>query len=881
MKIKKLILTSFLFYFPFIFIILILFSINIIIKDFNYSHKSHNVYVPEINWVKYYFNLKKKKIENFFVNSQQETTNGLPEIKIFVSEKSSKALLSSVPFSTKQYVDAEIKMNGSNEKVQMRYLGDNPRNWMFHKKSIRLKLRKSKMIKRQRYFQYKNYEENILQRYTGYLFAKNLNLLTPKTRLVDLSINDENVGVYLETERLNESFLRRNKIMPINIYKGEAYMNSEKKIGLEFYLDQNPGLWEKISYFNMVDKDDRNDLSSHFKNIKQANNSNDKLNNIIKNENLDLLSRASLLELMINNQNGDTIHNRRLALDPWSGNLYVIPYDYAYNISPIIWDKNFLDRSYTNLFAVLNQSSNFLNYKYQLLYEIIENDQIFEKVINDLLILKEQYLVSRKKDLGSINSLKFSTKRNIAQYENEFNQLIKSLYQRKQNILNFLQQAPSANWQKTNQGFDIILDKPIPINNLTIKFDKKVPNHLIFDFNSNGIIDEMDIYYYPNKSNEFIVDLKLFANRILINNNILSSEKYLKIGKTKFSFFLENNYFPKQLLTSNNSINTELTLKNSSNIYSTPNLHNKPIENSKKIDDINILKGEIIVNENLIINKPSKILEGTTFTINKGKSIIFENKVDAKGTKEKPIIFQSKSENDYFGTVAIYGNNTNGSTFENVIIQNGSGDIVNDIIYISALSLHSTKNLKLKNITVKNNSIYDDMMHIIYSQNIEVENSKFLNAFGDSIDVDISKNISFKNIKIKNSGNDGIDFMESTATLESVNITSSGDKAVSVGENSNISINNSNFKSNKYGIASKDLSVALINNSTFENNEIQLSAYKKNWRYGSSGSIKVKNSEIFSNKNVIISDKLGDILILSSNIVGEIEKNKNVKIINN
>ena len=41
-------------------------------------------------------------------------------------------------------------------------------------------------------------------------------------------------------------------------------MNSEK-IGLEFYLDQNPGLWEKISYFNMVKEDDYGDLINFLK----------------------------------------------------------------------------------------------------------------------------------------------------------------------------------------------------------------------------------------------------------------------------------------------------------------------------------------------------------------------------------------------------------------------------------------------------------------------------------------------------------------------------------------------------------------------------------------------------------------------------------------
>ena len=53
------------------------------------------------------------------------------------------------------------------------------------------------------------------------------------------------------------------------------------------------------------------------------------------------------------------------------------------------------------------------------------------------------------------------------------------------------------------------------------------------------------------------------------------------------------------------------------------------------------------------------------------------------------------------------------------------------------------------------------MMHIIYSKNIKVINSTFLNAYKDAIDVDVSDNVLFENITIENSGNDGIDFMES------------------------------------------------------------------------------------------------------------------------
>ena len=77
-------------------------------------------------------------------------------------------------------------------------------------------------------------------------------------------INDERKGLYLEIEHLNENFLRRNKVMPVNFYKGEN-MNQETKIALPRYLYSNSGSWSKIAYFNFFDKDYKNDLQNFLK----------------------------------------------------------------------------------------------------------------------------------------------------------------------------------------------------------------------------------------------------------------------------------------------------------------------------------------------------------------------------------------------------------------------------------------------------------------------------------------------------------------------------------------------------------------------------------------------------------------------------------------
>ena len=877
MKIKKLLSTSLLFFLPFSLILFILFCINILFKDFRFGHKTHNEYPGAMDWVKYSFFLNKEKLTNFLfkLNNNEQ---GLPKVEIYIPEKTSNKLLSNIPNSTKKYLRSEMVINNEKKEVRLRYIGDNPINWMFGYKSIRIKTKKSETVNRRRFFEYRASQYKILDEYVAFKIAKKLRLLVSEVRLVELFVNDKSAGIYIEKEQLNESFLRRNKIMPINLYKGEASRNSEKKIGLEINLDQNPGLWKKISFLNSVDEDDYTDLIRLSKNIRNAENSPNDLNKILKFENTDLFARASILEILINNYIANYDHNRRAAIDVWSGILHIIPHDFEYNREKISEENFKSDKSATNLFYVINQSSKFLNAKYETLFKVVKEEKIFDEIIQDLEILKAKYLISQKTDLGKIQR-KYVNFDLWTGPENEqsFNDLIESLKYREKQIISFLEKDPECSWNINKKGFEVKIQNLIPISNLSVKFGNESPEWVALDYNNNQVLDKEDKYFYKKKNGNFEIDIKLFANRITSNLGPYDYIWALSTAKTKFTFFTENNKKPSKLITFNDYSKKELLLNYDESLAVGPSINNIAIiKNDKK--KLNILSGNIFLEEDLIIKDETKILEGTTFIMNEGVSIIFENKVKAIGSKQRPIIFKKNDAATKWGTVALHGAKTDGSFFKNIIIENASGKSINGINYFASLSVHSAKNIKFDNILIKNNSSFDDMMHIIYSSNIEVINSNFLNAYKDSIDVDFSKNILFQNLKIMNSGNDGIDFMETAAQMHQVNILYSGDKAVSVGENSQVLINDSIFSSNNYGVASKDLSKTIIRNSLLENNKIQLGVYKKNWRYGGSGIIEVSNSKIIAMENYINADEMGKISVLSSEITGAINKTQNVKI---
>ena len=151
-------------------------------------------------------------------------------------------------------------------------------------------------------------------------------------------------------------------------------------------------------------------------------------------------------------------------------------------------------------------------------------------------------------------------------------------------------------------------------------------------------------------------------------------------------------------------------------------------------------------------------------------------------------------------------------------MKGGSGDEVNHIKYTSMFSLHKTDNIIIKKLKMKNNSKHDDMLHIVYCNNVTLEDVTLEKAYSDAIDVDMSKGIVIKNAIIINPGNDSIDLMESEALIETSYLFNSGDKGISVGEDSNVVVHNSIFHKNNIGLATKDKSSAYILYSDLEDN---------------------------------------------------------------
>ena len=313
------------------------------------------------NWSKDYFFVPTKK---FLVKLFDDNTTGLPSIKMYMEQTAEQKLLSNTPHSTKEWQNAKIiyEKDDGLKNIKFRYRGDNPENWLFEKKSIRVRFKKDEMIKRQRYFEYWPFELGLS---SSTNLARLAGVNVSKIRLVELFINEVSDGIFIEFERLDENFLRRNKFMPVNLYKGENY-NAEYRIGLDRNLYNNSGLWTKNAIFNQKELSDKSDLEHFLISLKQSTQSIEKFNEFLSYIEMDTWAKYCAYLIVAQDQHHSSWHNNRLIIDPWSGFVTPVVNDAGIVTINSETDLLILDESTNDLVKILNQSSLFIDNKYDI-----------------------------------------------------------------------------------------------------------------------------------------------------------------------------------------------------------------------------------------------------------------------------------------------------------------------------------------------------------------------------------------------------------------------------------------------------------------------------------------------------------------------------------
>ncbi len=135
-------------------------------------------------------------------------------------------------------------------------------------------------------------------------------------------------------------------------------------------------------------------------------------------------------------------------------------------------------------------------------------------------------------------------------------------------------------------------------------------------------------------------------------------------------------------------------------------------------------------------------------------------------------------------------------------------------------------NLELKNISINTKNLRcEDSVNIIRSSG-DIKNIMIDTSRSDGLDLDFSK-IFIDNIEITNSGNDCLDLSYGEYQFTNVDVDNCDDKGVSIGEASNVVLENLQITDTKTGLVVKDSSIVLVKNIEVRNSETCFSFYRK------------------------------------------------------
>ena len=140
-------------------------------------------------------------------------------------------------------------------------------------------------------------------------------------------------------------------------------------------------------------------------------------------------------------------------------------------------------------------------------------------------------------------------------------------------------------------------------------------------------------------------------------------------------------------------------------------------------------------------------------------------------------------------------------------------------------------------------------------------------TFGDGFDADFCTGTITK-ANFSHTGNDGMDFSGSHITINSAFVEYAGDKGISLGEKSDIIIQDANVQNSIIGIAAKDLTTVVVKNITLLNNDLAFTAYQKKPEYGP-GKITVEKYKAEGNKQLYVLQNGSSLVLDGKTIVGK------------
>jgi hypothetical protein len=751
--------------------------------------------------------------------------------------------------SGEDFVPAKITHKGNEINVRLRLKGIAVSHLEGDKWSFRIKVKDDKTLFGMKTFSIQDpRERNYLSEFVYHQALKREEIIGLRYDFIEVVINGENKGIYAIEEHFEKQLIESNNRREGVILKLETdLINDEQRRDnlafsnvlerTEYSQKKNPDLFYVRNIQTFDDEDILLDpiLSKQFKQAKN-------LLDLFREEKLqthevfdiDKLATYFAINTLLSTEHASGRSNIRFYYNPITSHIEPIGYDAG---GRLVTSYEILENYY-----IPNCFSNNCSQK-DVFYQLIFQDKVFfEKYI------KELERVSEKSYLESL----------FLELDNDLKNNINIIHKNKPTY-HFSTEFYYLNSQQ-------IRNKLNPIHGLNVYSQKFLPseNKIILSIGNN---DFMPLEIVNLVYNDSII---LELNQA---NNFLEPKPYLEpVVYNEFEFKIPSNLNLNDNFISNLKVNYKVF--GAKNIYLLDVLPYSYVEEDFIEEDfirqdsnltffeflninyntksISVKQGDWILNKDLIIPEEFTffIEEGTQIDQINDATILSYSNLQFLGTSENPIRITSSDKSGQGISVL---NADKISNVNHVIFENLNNPMKSGWDLTGAINFYKSK-VKLNNVVIKNiNS--EDCLNIIDSE-FEIKNSQFQNCFSDCFDNDFGKG-TIEGTSFNICGNDALDFSGTTVSVKNVNIFGAKDKAISVGEISNLSIENVNIfgdtlNSTYIGIASKDNSQVVIKNSQFSNVQYGFAVYQKKSEYGPAKITSSNTSILNTSKNHII-----------------------------
>lgn len=810
-----------------------------------------------------------KRSYNKYTAKPISSSSAISSFRFFVDEADLQSLNSDLPSSGKtQYIPANLLINNEfSSKVDFRYRGGLPLHWLYDKKSVRVKLPTFVTFENGIEFNLVNPSqiETIID-WISYDMSKELGLLTPDYYPARVFFNAQYNGLHFFLSQVDESFLRKNNVMPGSIYSGDTlYQNSPftgRGMNERTYNDKNgiskiwvdERLWQKDAFRNAESTEDRRDIKQFINTVNEE----DPLSFHQQfNEFFDKKKYYYFwgLDTITGSFHHDLYHNQKMYFDPYKG-----------RFEPIQWDLRFwainVPIPLTPLMRNVGLNPVLEYEKDKTVYELLrtfEVENVFKRINTYSEKVREELSMDPYRQSPFVGYENFMFDKVLPYNMNQFEQSISDLktkYSKRHELI-----SRSFNDTKVQFVFNRITPS---IYELVISIDGTSP--VLFEMdNSLNMTKNIEVIRNHRATNQARVKKTissspdtLYPGRKLVSNAdttrmrslpvIAFGREHLEASPLNYKYLVRvesdldidfSNYLKfSNAITGRNVKSTRvLDIVDTTKTDSAHPWHLEQLESTTR--ETVVLRGDVTITSDTIYRENVDVIiePGTNILLAPRASIVFFGKVTAIGSLQSPIIFSRLVIDEAWGSIIVQGKSASHSHFEYIRISGGSITTHQLIDYPGMLNIHDVDDFVIANCVVQNNTIGDDAVHIAYSKG-EIRKCRFSNTAFDALDMDIV------DVKVIDStffdiGNDALDLMNSKVIVEGIYVRNAQDKCISVGEGSIVNVHNSVLKKCLIGIAIKDNSIATVDNILFRDfQESGLALYRKNRRYAQGGLLK-------------------------------------------